>query len=1699
MARKRQSTSSATPGRQLRSSLPKTIDGQNKKIVDKKSKNLDDSLDVSRNDSVISRDKSLHSPSKVEGGRSNLGQRRASKQKSSSPNVSKNTDESMQSICSPAAHKETMSGSSEKRILNGNLENSSVGDPSNGGNQKITSEEPAVSKKSSNIRKSARKGNSNSTPKEKEVESKSGRRRAPKRKSRSSSESNSFEESDLIINESGVQNQDTSNLENQKIINEEPEISENLSTTSQGRAADNENSDLISSFKEQEVESESRRRRAPKRKSRSLSKSNSSEERNRVNESEIPKVVAAEANEELEQTGSVESNSKLDTSDLENQGIANKEPAVSKEPRKILKNKNAPIVDSGSNSTPKQGKIRSRLGKRKALKQNSGSPSDAKNTEGANQMSDSPKALKEAVILANEEPVHNEDPEEDCGEDIQNMQDIQPGPSQLPEESSKATQKGAKSGKRKPNSKKSPNPKRKKKLKKCKNYDFLAELLEFEDIPLSVKVILQKDDALEVLSGEEIDTIFENLSETVKAAAELIFENLKNEVALKWLKAVSQLAVCIIENLPADEPIKESISHVATLLGLLLKLDLDSDLKQSIAEVCSLLLVKNCEFSDQVFFLTMNCVIDLILKLPAKSQCRKKFVKILHSLERVIARLQITSKACEPLVGKFINITQCKDIMTIKEAKAFVSFLLTMDLTLLPRFHQAIKDVLAVPQTKRAHADGYGEAYYLAWLHSAENKEVRKAVENKCFQNYMMAIFTIQRSGLEMSNLGHNVFTILSFLHNKREHLRLSKAITTLYTPLLWRYLHFENNLIRCNAAEIFFDVYPLEYHGEAKPDRIMHLDRQHQEMADLLVDDSHLVRVLAVRGVFACMKSNWNTFSPESLQKLFQIIINDCTNDGSSSDVRCAVYRGFSSLIDNEQCHEYLTSLLKNLGNYLGDECDKVRLSFIRMLQKVKEADLEDLQYWKISDIKLISMRLGKEENESVAKALTELLFSNIFSKNHDDKVTLKRLIKLVQLNPAAGRKLIQYSSKLLHYEEAYRIMMVILSTVRAHIMDKMARMRAREAREEAAAEKDDIPDELKPKLKKRRKHYRPLSEKTDNVDDDSCQDTSKSSSGDSSDSNTSKINDSVSASKAEESVASSVEKLTPFDELPVSHALFDIVSLLWIIHAGTLNSRDHEKDLEDLYELSVSMIPIMLKYFKGTETFFGVLQLASLIPLSKILGVCHIASACVSQLRHCGHVMQYQECRCIVSTLCSWNRGLDIIELVYDWLNDSFKAENLNFSVLPTHRDRTTTRKKKIRFETKDAKPICGLKLIDMIFSNPVDKKRVLTKHYDQFFELFNYLERIKTLIEKRIENEEEFASELLSDEFLNQCLYTYLKLAIMLHKDPEGELSATSAAEAFNATEFYSGLLQWCERTLVENLETQPEPIICSFINIIIQAGRTLLALEQADRLVLAEMLKVLSRCLNCGKNGLLVLESSVNMLSQAMSMFPSYYSAKRLNNVYKTIVPHFLECILTAATFKNYDHDRILECVKDIIGMKKCLREVFLNYAEVHAKDKTNSILPRIINIVAKAVVQSFMIEVLKNNVAVQFVKLNNLPFFTNFLLTLINSRPVFCSLFLTCLNRNVTELYAHNGAQILATISLLFTLAMNKFKFKEAEFKATVKLTNDVMMKYRTSRDDSNLNDSACLIDQEHNLDELDVQNQGAQLMQKISEKIELFT
>ena len=69
-------------------------------------------------------------------------------------------------------------------------------------------------------------------------------------------------------------------------------------------------------------------------------------------------------------------------------------------------------------------------------------------------------------------------------------------------------------------------------------------------------------------------------------------------------------------------------------------------------------------------------------------------------------------------------------------------------------------------------------------------------------------------------------------------------ALFVHFVPLL----QFENNLIRCNAAEIFFDVYPLEYHGEAKPDRIMHLDRQHQEMADLLVDDSHLVRVLAVR-----------------------------------------------------------------------------------------------------------------------------------------------------------------------------------------------------------------------------------------------------------------------------------------------------------------------------------------------------------------------------------------------------------------------------------------------------------------------------------------------------------------------------------------------------------------------------------------------------------------------------------------------------------------------------------------------------------------------------------------------------------------------------------------------------------------------------------------------------------------------------------
>lgn len=84
--------------------------------------------------------------------------------------------------------------------------------------------------------------------------------------------------------------------------------------------------------------------------------------------------------------------------------------------------------------------------------------------------------------------------------------------------------------------------------------------------------------------------------------------------------------------------------------------------------------------------------------------------------------------------------------------------------------------------------------------------------------------------------------------------------------------------------------------------------------------------------------------------------------------------------------------------------------------------------------------------------------------------------------------------------------------------------------------------------------------------------------------------------------------------------------------------------------------------------------MNLASLIPASKLTAHVSVTSAALSTLKLLPYDIKYAEeevdirkVNCLVYSLCMWKRGYEIIQLVNIWFDEAFKTLNLNDSQYP------------------------------------------------------------------------------------------------------------------------------------------------------------------------------------------------------------------------------------------------------------------------------------------------------------------------------------------------------------------------------------------------------------------------------------------------
>ena len=126
----------------------------------------------------------------------------------------------------------------------------------------------------------------------------------------------------------------------------------------------------------------------------------------------------------------------------------------------------------------------------------------------------------------------------------------------------------------------------------------------------------------------------------------------------------------------------------------------------------------------------------------------------------------------------------------------------------------------------------------------------------------------------------------------------MSSTMTHLYEPIIFRYLHAANPIVRQNALMIFVSAFPLQSPQFSGNRNIQLLDQQIDELKASLMDESPKVRSITAKSVCRILYEWWDLIPHQNRTDFISILTNDLCFDGSSATVRSAVVEGLNFLL---------------------------------------------------------------------------------------------------------------------------------------------------------------------------------------------------------------------------------------------------------------------------------------------------------------------------------------------------------------------------------------------------------------------------------------------------------------------------------------------------------------------------------------------------------------------------------------------------------------------------------------------------------------------------------------------------------------------------------------------------------------------------------------------------------------------------------
>ncbi|KAB1276627.1 Condensin-2 complex subunit G2 [Camelus dromedarius] len=220
--------------------------------------------------------------------------------------------------------------------------------------------------------------------------------------------------------------------------------------------------------------------------------------------------------------------------------------------------------------------------------------------------------------------------------------------------------------------------------------------------------------------------------------------------------------------------------------------------------------------------------------------------------------------------------------------------------------------------------------------------------------------------------------------------------------------LQARNSEVRCNAALLFVEAFPIRDPSFSAIEMDSEIQKQFEELYSLLEDPSPMVRSTGILGVCKITSKYWEAMPAAILVDLLKKVTAELAFDTSSADVRCSVFKCLPIVLDNKLSHPLLEQLLPAVKYSLHDNSEKVRVAFADLLLKVKA--VRAAKFWKICPMEHILVRL-ESDSLPVCRRLVSLIFSSFLPVNQPEEVWCERCVALLQMNHAAARRFYQHA----------------------------------------------------------------------------------------------------------------------------------------------------------------------------------------------------------------------------------------------------------------------------------------------------------------------------------------------------------------------------------------------------------------------------------------------------------------------------------------------------------------------------------------------------------------------------------------------------------------------------------------------------------------------------------------------------------------